>query len=148
MTVALHCNCRPSTRGNKSKIYCRRKGIFHKHWHTHQLPGSLTRLGPLWSADCVVSVLSSVRGSHGCSLHLLCQCDLSVSRGSTQTHTQCALRGPARDWCKLLPKHMYILSDILTLAVFSVDTLDNLDSCCGRVCAHSSIHTFMQTDIF
>lgn len=31
MTVALHCNWRLWMGGNKPKIYCGCKGIFHKH---------------------------------------------------------------------------------------------------------------------
>lgn len=82
-------------RGTSPRFTGGHKGIFHKHWHTHQLPGCLSRQGPLWSPACVVSVPSLVRGSHGCSLHLLCQCDLSVSSGSAQTHTRCRDPGSA-----------------------------------------------------
>lgn len=54
--VTRHSGCR--WRGTSPRFTGRHKGIFHKHWHTHQLPGCLSRQGPLWSPACVVSVLS------------------------------------------------------------------------------------------
>lgn len=76
-----------------------------------------------------MSVLSPARGSHGCSLHLLCQCDLSVSSGSAQTHTHrrglelSEHSGGQAETDASSQTQMY--SDILMLAVFGVDTLDS-----------------------
>lgn len=119
MTVALHCNWRLWIGGgNKSKIYWRRKGIFHKHWHTHQLPGGLTRLGPLWSVNCAVSCPESglriawPQPPPAMPVWPVCQQwqhrhTLTVEKLAKRT-----LRGPAWDWCKLSPKQTYMLSDI------------------------------------
>lgn len=68
--------------------------------------------------------------------------------------------GSVWDWCKLSHRQKYILSDILTLAAFSVDTLDSLEACFGLVCLHTHLyvhacsrlqmcaHSDMSTNIF
>lgn len=99
-----------------------------------------------------MSVLSPVWGSHGCSLHLLCQLDLSVSSGRAQAHTvgiwaQRILGGSPRDWCKLSHRQTCKLSDILTLSAFSVDTFDSLVVTSGT-CVCTVLYTYSHLNAY
>lgn len=140
--IVLHYNedCGYRWRGTSSRFMGKHKGIFHKYWHTHQLPGRLSRPPlPLWSAACVMSL---DWGSRGRSLHLLCQCDPSVSSGGVQdTRSLCnsaVTQGVGARTDARSQTHMYILSDIF--AVFSADKLDSLASCFSAVFTVEDVH--------
>lgn len=72
MIVGLYSNCGIWI----LKIYCRRKSIFHKHWHTHQLSYSLTRPTPFgqWPVSCLSWVRSEDRmaAASTCSANWTC----------------------------------------------------------------------------
>lgn len=135
-------------RGTSSRFMGKHKGIFHKHWHTHQLPGRLSRQpppAPLRSAACVMGLGG---GSHGRGLHLLCLCDPSVSGGGVQDAHSLRLSrhsggrgpGPGARTDARSQTHLYILSGIF--AVFSADKVDSLNSCFRAVFTFPNMHVY------
>lgn len=137
---------------NKLKIYCRRKSIFHKHWHTHQLPYSLTRPAPFgqWPVSCLSWVRSEDRmaAASTCSANWTCLSAVAEHRHTLWGYELSVYSGGSpRDWCKLSHRQTCKLSDILTLSAFSVDTFDSLVVTSGT-CVCTVLYTYSHLNAY